>query len=229
MGSPTPEARPRAGEVRRAAAAAILYLLITLVLAYPLALHPRSSVMPGDPDTDLFMWTLAWNTHALVTDPLSVFDANIYYPHRNTHAFSENLLGSTFFAAPVLWTTGDPILALNVVALSSIVLSALGAFVLARRLGFGMPAALSCGMAFAFSPTRFFRLGQIHLATMQWVPFCLAFVHTYLDHGRRRDLRFALAFFTVQVLASGHGAVFLLVALVCLLGYRFLLGEEVAL
>ncbi|MEX1127982.1 MAG: hypothetical protein WEB50_05405 [Vicinamibacterales bacterium] len=228
MGSPTPEVRPRAGEVRRTVAAAILYLVITLLLAYPLALNPRSSVMPGDPDTDLFMWTLAWNTHALTTDPLSVFDANIYYPHRNTLAFSENLLGSTLFAAPVLWTTGDPILALNVVALSSIVLSALGAFILARRLGLGMAASLLCGMAFAFSPTRFFRLGQIHLATMQWVPFCLAFVHTYLDRGRRRDLRIALGFFTLQVLTSGHGAVFLLVALVCLLGYRFALGEALA-
>jgi hypothetical protein len=226
MGSPTPEFRPRAGEVRRTAAAAILYLVITLLLAYPLALNPRSSVMPGDPDTDLFMWTLAWNTHALTTDPLSVFDANIYYPHRNTLAFSENLLGSTLFAAPVLWTTGDPILALNVVALSSIVLSALGGFVLARRLGLGTAAALLCGMAFAFSPARFFRLGQLHMTTIQWVPFCLAFVHAYLDGGRRRDLRIALAFFTVQVLTSGHGAVFLLVALVCLLGYRFLLGEQ---
>ena len=80
-------------------------------------------------------------------------------------------------------------------------------------------------MAFAFSPARFFRLGQLHMTTIQWVPFCLAFVHTYLDRGRRRDLRIALAFFTLQVLTSGHGAVFLLVALVCLLGYRFLLGE----
>lgn len=228
MGSPTPEVRPPAGEVRRTVAAAILYLVITLLLAYPLALNPRSSVMPGDPDTDLFMWTLAWNTHALTTGPLSVFDANIYYPHRRTLAFSENLLGSTLFAAPVLWTTGDPILALNVVALSSIVLSALGAFILARRLGLGMAGALLCGMAFAFSPARFFRLGQLHMTTIQWVPFCLAFVHSYLDRGRRRDLRIALAFFTLQVLTSGHGAVFLLVALVCLLGYRFLLGEALA-
>jgi hypothetical protein len=225
MGSPTPEVRPPAGELRRTVAAAVLYLAITLLLAYPLALNPRSSVMPGDPDTDLFMWTLAWNTHALTTDPLSVFDANIYYPHRNTLAFSENLLGSTLFAAPVLWTTGDTILALNVVSLSSIVLSALGAFVLARRLGLGLPAALLCGMAFAFSPPRFFRLGQLHLTTLQWVPFCLAFMHTYLDGGWRRDLRIALGLFSLQVLTSGHGAVFLLVALVCLLGYRFLLGE----
>ncbi|CAN5864801.1 hypothetical protein BH24ACI5_BH24ACI5_28850 [soil metagenome] len=207
--------------------AALLYAAVTLILAWPLALNPRSSVMPGDPDTDLFMWTLAWNTHALTTDPLSVFDANIYYPHRTTLAFSENLLGSTIFAAPVLWATGDMLLSLNAVALLSIVLSGTGAFILGRALGLGVAGAIVCGLVFAFSPARFFRLGQIHLATMQWVPFCLAFVHLYLDRGRRRDLRLGVAFFTLQALTSGHGAVFLMVALFCLLGYRFALGERI--
>jgi hypothetical protein len=217
------------GEVRRTTAAAALYLALTVLLAWPLARHPRSGVMPGDPDTDLFMWTLAWNTHALTTDPLSVFDANIYHPHRQTLAFSENLIGSTPFAAPVLWTTGDPLLALNVVALLSIVLSATGAFVLARRLGLGTTAAVLCGMGFAFSPARFFRLGQIHLATIHWIPFCLAFLHSYLDHGRKRDLRLAIAFFTLQAWTSGHGTVFLVTSIACLLVYRFALGEPLAL
>jgi hypothetical protein len=208
--------------------AAALYFSLTLLLAWPLALHPGSGAMPGDPDTDLFIWTLAWNTHALTSDPLSIFDANIYHPHARTLAFSENLIGSTLFAAPVIWLTGDPLLALNVVALSSIVLSGLGAFLLARRLGLGMPAALVCGMIFAFSPARFFRLGQIHLTTMQWVPFCLAYLHTYLDRARRRDLWIAIGFFTLQAFTSGHGAVFLVVALVCVLAWRFALGEPLA-
>ena len=208
--------------------AAALYSALTLLLAYPLALHPASGAMPGDPDTDLFIWTLAWNTHAVTTDPLSIFDANIYHPHPRTLAFSENLIGSTLFAAPVIWTTGDQLLALNVVALSSIVLSGMGAFLLARRLGLGMPAALLCGMIFAFSPARFFRLGQIHLTTIHWVPFCLAFLHTYLDGGRRRDLWMGIGLFTLQAFTSGHGAVFLAVAIVCMLAWRFALGEPLA-
>ncbi|HJR60807.1 MAG TPA: hypothetical protein VJ813_15460 [Vicinamibacterales bacterium] len=216
------------GELGRAARAGAIYLALTLVLAWPLVRHPASSAMPGDPDTDLFMWTLAWNTHALTTDPLSVFDANIYFPHRRTLAFSENLLGSTLFAAPVLWTTGDPLLALNVVALFSIALSGVGAYVLARRLGLGVAGAVVCGLVFAFSPARFFRLGQIHLATIHWVPFCLAFLHAYLDAGRRRDLHFAIAFFSLQALTSGHGAVFLVTATACLLAYRLLFGEPIA-
>lgn len=208
--------------------AAALYIALTVLLAWPLALHPASGAMPGDPDTDLFIWTLAWNTHALTNDPLAIFDANIYHPHPRTLAFSENLIGSTLVAAPVIWTTGDPLLALNAVALSSIVLSGLGAFLLARRLGLGIPAALVCGMIFAFSPARFFRLGQIHLTTIQWVPFCLAYLHTYLDGSRRRDLWIAIGFFTLQAFTSGHGAVFLVVAVATVLACRIALGEPIA-
>ena len=43
---------------------AAVYVAITLVLAYPLSRHPASQVISAAPDTDLFMWTLAWDAHA---------------------------------------------------------------------------------------------------------------------------------------------------------------------
>ena len=138
------------------------------------------------------MWTLAWNTHAFVHQPLSIFDANIFYPQRNSLAFSENLIGSALFAAPVLWLTGNPVLAVNVVSLLSVVLCGLGAYVLGRRVGLSPAAAVLAGLIFAFSPPRFLRFSQIHLTVVQWIPFALASLHAYLDGGRRRDLLLAI-------------------------------------
>ena len=222
-------AAPRGGTgFREGVRATALYVGLLLVMAYPLPLHPASMTLPGDPDTDLFMWTLAWNTHALVQQPLSVFDANIYYPHRNTLAFSENLIGSTIFAAPVLWLTGSHVLALNTVSFFSVILCGLGAWLLARRLGALGPAAVLAGLVFAYSPARFLRFGQLHLTTIQWIPFSLAFLHAYLDGGRKRDLRLAVGFFTLQVFTSGHGATFLTVAIVCFVVFRLALGEPLA-
>ena len=160
--------------------------------------------------------------------PLSIFDANIYYPERHTLAYSENLIGSGLVAAPVLWLTDNPVLAMNVVALLSCVLCGLGAYVLGRRLGLGPPAAVLTGIIFAFSPPRFFRLSQLHLTTIQWLPFGLASLHAYFDAGRKSDLRLALAFFTLQALTSGHGAVFLLLAMAGLTVYRLASGEPLA-
>ena len=74
--------------------AAGLFVLLTLVFTYPLSVRPGDVLLADQPDFHLFVWTLGWIAHALATDPLSIFNANIFYPLRHTLAFSENLLGS---------------------------------------------------------------------------------------------------------------------------------------
>ena len=219
------ELRPVPGKWQAAA----LYALLTILLAFPLSVTADRHLPGAGADDLLFMWTLAWNTHALVTEPLSIFDANIFYPNANTLAYSENLIGSAFFAAPVLWLTGNPVLAVNVVALLSCVLSGLGAYVLGRRVGLSTPAAVLAGLIFAFSPPRFFRFGQIHLTVVQWIPFALASLHAYLDGGRRRDLLLATGFFSLQALSSGHGGFFLAFAMTLMFLYRLAVGEAILL
>jgi hypothetical protein len=184
--------------------AAVVFVALTLLLTWPLALHPAS------------------------TTPLSLFDANIYHPLRHTLAFSENLIGSALIAAPVQWITGNAVLALNSVALLSCMLCGLGAYVLARRIGIGLAGAVVAGVIFAFSPPRFFRTGQLHLAVVQWIPFGLASLHAYLDEGRKRDLRLAAGFFTLQALSSGHGAVFFVLAMGGLFAWKAVSGAPFA-
>src|SRR5438552_6253055 len=205
----------------------LVVLVLTLVLAYPLTVHPATTMLPLGSDTNLFLWLLQWDLHALTHQPLSIFDANIYYPFRHTLAYSENLIGSAFVAAPILWTTHNPVLSVKVVALLSCVLCGVGAYFLARRVGVGPLGATIGAVIFAFAPPRFFRLGQLHLTTIQWVPFCLAFVHSYLDSGRRRHLWSACGFFVLQVLTSGHGAVFAAFSVAALLLWRMALGEPI--
>ena len=207
---------------------ALLFGALTLVMAAPWSLHPATRVVIDNPDTHLYAWTLGWDAHALATDPLAIFDANIFFPYANTLAYSENMIGSAVIAAPIIWLTGDLVLALNLVLLVSCLLCGLGAYVLGRRIGLSTAAAVIAGVVFAFAPTRFFRMSQLHLNAVQWMPFALAWLHAYLDGGRGRDLRVALAFFTLQALTSGHGAVMLAVAMAALPLYRLALGAPLA-
>jgi hypothetical protein len=206
----------------------ILYAALTLLFTYPVWVHPATRVLWMGDDTNLFAWTLSWDTYAFTHHPFSLFDANIYPPERYTLAYSENLIGSAFVAAPVLWLTGNPVLAINVVSLLSCFLCGVGAYVLARRVGVGPLGAAVTGIVFAFAPPRLLRFGQLHLTTVQWLPFGLACLHAYLDEGRRSDLRLAIGLFSLQVLTSGHGAVFLLVAMLLLAAWRGALGERLA-
>src|SRR5262249_44723261 len=146
-----------------------------------------------------------------------IFEANIFAPNHDTLAYSENVIGSAFIAAPVLWLTGNPVLAMNVVVLVSCTLCGLGTYLLGRRVGLTATASILAGLVFAFSAPRFLRLDQLFLATVQWMPFALACLHTYFDTGRRRDLRLAAGLFSLQAASSGHAGVFLGVAAVALI------------
>jgi len=218
--------QPRIGlPTRETWLAAVLFSGLTVLLAYPISLHPSALRFPSGPDGELGWYLLAWDTHALVHNPWSIFEANIYYPQHLTLAYGENVIGIALFAAPVIWLTGNLVLAANFVSLLSGVLCGLGAYVLARRVGLSVAAALVCGIIFECAPPRFYRIGQMPLASVQWIPFALAALHAYLDGGRKRDLRLAAAFTLLQVLSSGHGAVFMGVALLTFGLYRVLLGE----
>ena len=101
-------------------------------------LHPGSTSLGSDPDVHTFTWTLAWDAHALVRAPWTIFDANIFFPYDRTLAFSENLIGSAIFAGACVWLTGNAVLAMNVVGAAVRACSAaLGAYVLARQIGLG--------------------------------------------------------------------------------------------
>jgi hypothetical protein len=199
------------------------FAVMTVVMAAPWSLHPGGRVLVDNPDTHLYLWTLAWDAHALASNPFAIFDANIFHPDRNTLAWSENLIGSAFFAAPIIWLTGNLVLAMNLTAMLTCVLCGLGAYFLARTLGLGIGAGIVAGVIFAFDPTRFFRMSQLHLTAVQWLPFGLAFLHRYLRDGRAWDLRAAIACLVLQALSGGHGAVFLLVAMALLVAYHVVL------
>lgn len=206
-----------------------LFAVLTLLLAYPLSIHPASTVLPLAGDTRLFLWTLGWDVHALTHQPWAVFDANIFAPEGLTLAYSENCLGSALLAAPFLWATGNPVLAMNAVVLISCVLCGLGTYLLARQLGMSKEASLVAGLIFAFAPPRFLRLGQLHQAPVQWIPFCLLYVDRYLRDGRPRDLQLASAFFALQVLTSGHAGLFAIVAIACVTAWRAVRREPLRL
>jgi hypothetical protein len=220
--------RARGFATRATLGAAGGYLLLTLALTYPLWVHPASTTFPGSSDRNLYIWTLAWDAHALLHRPLAIFDANIFYPYRWTLAYSENLIGVALLVAPLAWALQNPVLTMNVAALASVPLCAIGAFVLARRLGLSAAAAWICGLVYGFAPPRFLRIDQAHLTAVEWIPFSLAFAHAYVSTGRKNDLRLAIAFLSLQALSSGHGAVFLLVALGLWLLFALITGTRPA-
>src|SRR5262245_43119729 len=76
----------------KVALACTYFTALTLAKTYPLIRH-LGTHLPGDlGDPLLEIWILAWNAHALTTDPLNLFNANSSYPLQNTLALSEQMI-----------------------------------------------------------------------------------------------------------------------------------------
>src|SRR3989449_4374700 len=177
------------------AAAAIL----TVALTYPLAFRMGSIGRINTGDGQFSIWNVAWVARTLVVDPLHVFDANIFYPHRGTLAYSEANLGAGALAMPAYWATRNPYAAHNSAVLIAFVLSAIGAFSLVRYLTADRRAASVSAICYAFCPQVFSRTAEIQLLMTFGLPLTMLAFHRMADRpstGRALALGVAMALTT---------------------------------
>jgi hypothetical protein len=145
-----------------------------------LSLHLDNAVEDRQ-DALLNVWITAWDGHQLLSDPLHLFDANIFHPYPRTLAYSELLLGNALLALPITAATGNPVLGYNVALLLSFFLSGFGTYLLVRKLTRSPGGGLVAGAIFAFSSYRMTNLAQAQLLTTQWMPFApVSYTHLTL-------------------------------------------------
>jgi len=123
-----------AGGVKEFGLVLLAGALLTAALTYPMVFKLGHVGRIDNGDGQLSIWNVAWVARTLVVDPLHVFDANIFYPHRGTLAYSENNLGAGAMAVPVYWATRNPYAAHNFSMLLAFILSATGTYYLVRYL-----------------------------------------------------------------------------------------------
>jgi len=211
-----PRGASRLAVVRGPLLALLLYGALALLL-FPTVVWRLGDSFPGDlGDPPSQAWILAWDVHALVTNPAHLYDGNIFYPFHDVLAYQDTLLGLLPVAAPLLLLTNNPVLAYNVLFLLSFALCAWGAYLLARRLVGDPRAAFLAGLVYGFSPYRMVHLYHLNLLCAMWIPFALLYWERVRSGHTRSWLGVGL-FFVLQALSALYYAAFLAVALVILL------------
>jgi hypothetical protein len=208
--------RPALSDGRFLALTLVLFVALTAVMTYPQVLRMSDGVHdPADPL--MVTWVLAWVAHQLPNAPAHIFDANIFYPERNTLAYSETLLVPGLLAAPLHWLGAAPILVYNLVFLSGFALSGVGVALLVRRLTGNAGAAIVAGIVFAFPPYRIDHYAHLQLQQTQFIPLALWAFHRLLDRGRLRDGVLLGVCIAGQMLSCMYYGIFLIpyLAVVC--------------
>jgi hypothetical protein len=169
------------GEV---ALVALAGLLLAILTSWPLVLHMSSRIAPDLGDPVRTAWEIAWVGHAMLHDPLHLFDSNAFYPHPLSLAFSDSLLGygpTAFFGSG----TVAALVRYNLLFLWVWSLCFVAAYLLARELGLGRLGGAAAGIAFAYAPYRVTEAGHLHVISSGG--FVLAMF--MLLRGYRRDSR----------------------------------------
>jgi hypothetical protein len=154
------------------------------------------------------IWNIAWIGHAILTDPARLIDANIFWPHTGTLAYSElNLVGG-LLGLPWYAATGSPLAALNGAVATALLLAFVCMWALVRRLTSSEAAGLVSATAFTFCPYVSARTPHVQLLMIFAFPLVLTAFHRLADRasvGRGAALGAALG---LAALACGYYGIF---------------------
>jgi len=197
--------------IRRHVLVLAAYVVLGLILTYPLVLRSGTHV-PGDGiDDPALIWNLWWMKFALVDRQVNPFACGwMFHPLGINLAFYTLTILNGLLSVPLQMALGL-VPASNLLLLSSFVLSGYGAYLLVQftlgcRSRSTKPAAqrtsgtlyvvsrllpsFLAGLIYAFSSSKLFyaSLGQFNIASSQWIPFAVLYV---LRAGRDRSMRSA--------------------------------------
>ncbi|HEY1238240.1 MAG TPA: hypothetical protein VGE91_07870 [Solirubrobacterales bacterium] len=159
---------------REVIVAALGACLLAIVMTWPLLIH-LGDVVPrdiGDPLAEA--WQPAWGGHALLHQPLHYFDANRFWPLKDSLAFGDALVGY----APAGIIGRGPHAAMvryDLLFIFAYALAFFGAYMLARELGLSPAGAAIAGAAFAFAPYRLEQDGHLQVISSGGIPLAIAF------------------------------------------------------
>jgi hypothetical protein len=149
-------------------------------MTWPFALRLRDATVVGF-DPLLQVWLSEWVHHAVVTNPLGLYDANIFYPFPQTLAYTDANLPGALLAALPRALTGDPILTNSLLVLASFVLAGTGVYAVVAYLTGNRGAAIVAGLAYAFLPYRMVHLWHLNWLEGAWLPWLLLALLRLID------------------------------------------------
>ena len=192
----------------------VVFVGLAVVHTWPLASAPGVLTRNDVADTVLHEWILAWVAHQLVTDPLRLFDANIFYPEPNTLAYSDHLIVQSLMGAPLAGVGGSPVLVHNIVLMAGYAFTGWTAALVVANWTGSRAAGFLSGSALAFNAFSLTRLPQIQDLHFQFFPLVLLALDRVLLTARHRDALALAGWYVLQSLTGTYLMVFTAISIV---------------
>lgn len=207
---------------RHHCAVLLFFAVFAVVFTYPLITAPSRLLEDLNADPLLIAWELSHNAQAIPTHMQEIFSSPIFYPNARTFLYTEHLLGFTPIAWPIIRMSGNPILALNIIALLSLVLTGWGMTLLLKLWVRSLRLSALGAFLFTFTPFFFFQFARLHIFTFAFFPFLFLSLFQWFRHGHALYLASAIFAAVWMVAASGNYA-FMVLPMLCVLALVWVL------
>jgi len=181
---------------------------LVIVLTWPTVPGFATLGRFGTGDGQFSIWNIGWIGHALVTDPLNLFNANIFHPHQGTLAYSELNLVAGVLGLPAYAVTGNAVAALNGAIVLGLGLSVVCMWALVRRVTGSSGAGLVAAAAFTFCPFVHAHTAHIQLLMVFAFPLVLLAFHGLRDQPGVRSAVALGAALAIAALACAYYGIF---------------------
>jgi hypothetical protein len=198
-------------------AAAALFLLLSVIHTWPLATAPATLSRNDNGDAQLNEWIIAWVAHQLPRNPGQLFQGNIFYPARDTLAFSEPLIAPALLAAPALWLGASPVLAYNLLLVAGFTLTGLATYAVVHSWTNDRMAGFVAGSLFAFNTHTLTRLAHVQGIHAYGLPLALWCADALIARPAAGPVLGLAACMAMMAYTSGYLFVFAVVMIAVLL------------
>lgn len=238
------------GKVRLHLLAGLFFGLLTVGMTWPVARHLSTHVTPGQQPVMtvpyLNLWTLAWNHRWLQGETESYWDANLFYPHQKTLAYSEPQFGMGILTAPLAFLGANTVLAYNLLLLGFLWGAGMSVYGLCwylfrgyandgagERFGareiYRWVASATAGVLYGFHFYIFLEMGVLQLLATLFAPLAFLGLHRFVDSNKWRDALIFCVGFLGAWYTCGYYGLFLSVFIFCFVlrfGYRKLFEKR---
>jgi signal peptidase I len=178
-----------------------LIVVVTFWSLLPILKDPFHNVS-GVVDSGLIVWVINQTVLKIPSDIGNIFNGNIFYPYKNTLAYSDMLIVSAILSYLPVKITGEPVFANTFTLVSGQILTITIIYLWWREISGNTWSSLIAALSFGLSQIRFVYSAHLQMWNMQWFLLSAYFFWKF-DRSKKRYLFYlALLFAVIQAWES---------------------------
>jgi hypothetical protein len=208
--------------------AGFIYLIIAIIITYPLITQLSTHIPGVDEDSATHVWYLWWFKWALIEGHSPLFKTDwIYHPQVIDRIFDVHTFVNAAISLPFQYLT-NVIFASNLVFYLNFFLTGMGTFLLAKRVTGSHFASFISGLIVVFMPYTWGQMLDNHtnLYTIWFIPFYLLFLLKTLEEKSWKNPILAGLLFGLQALNDLTLTTFMITATAIITLYYFVFAHR---